>query len=39
MDSGPLVHANNPTVREMQPAGAHFGRSISPTRLPGTVFD
>jgi exopolysaccharide transport family protein len=30
MDSGPLVQANNATVREMQPAGADFGRSISP---------
>jgi polysaccharide biosynthesis transport protein len=34
MDSGPLVHANNPTVREMQPAGADFGRSISPRIYP-----
>jgi exopolysaccharide transport family protein len=34
MDSGPLVHANNPTVREMQPAGADFGRSISPRVYP-----
>jgi succinoglycan biosynthesis transport protein ExoP len=32
MDSGPLVQANNPTVREMQPAGADFGRPIS-TRI------
>ena len=29
MDSGPLVPANNPTVREIQPAGADFGRPIS----------
>src|SRR3984957_12984018 len=28
MDSGPLVQANNPIVREMHPAGADFGRSI-----------
>jgi succinoglycan biosynthesis transport protein ExoP len=34
MDSGPLVHANNSTVREMQPAGADFGRSISPRVYP-----
>src|SRR5580698_5881899 len=34
MDSGPLVHANNPTVREMQPAGADFGKSISPRVYP-----
>jgi polysaccharide biosynthesis transport protein len=27
MDSGPLVQANNPTVREMQPAGTDLGRS------------
>src|SRR5580698_3129086 len=33
MDSGPLVHANNP-VRDMQPAGADFGRSISPRVYP-----
>jgi polysaccharide biosynthesis transport protein len=34
MDSGPLVQANNPTVREMQPAGVDFGRSISPRIYP-----
>jgi polysaccharide biosynthesis transport protein len=34
MDSGPLVQANNPTVREMQPAGVEFGRSISPRIYP-----
>jgi exopolysaccharide transport family protein len=34
MDSGPLVQANNPTVREMQPAGADFGRSIGPRVYP-----
>jgi exopolysaccharide transport family protein len=34
MDSGPLVQANNPTVREMQSAGADFGRSISPRVYP-----
>jgi exopolysaccharide transport family protein len=32
MDSGPLVQANNSTVREMQPAGADLGRPIS-TRI------
>src|SRR5271166_4287132 len=32
MDSGPLVQANNPTVREMQPANVDFGRPIS-TRI------
>jgi exopolysaccharide transport family protein len=34
MDSGPLVQANHPTVREMQPAGADFGRSIGPRVYP-----
>jgi polysaccharide biosynthesis transport protein len=34
MDSGPLVQANNPTVREMQPAAADLGRSISPRVYP-----
>jgi succinoglycan biosynthesis transport protein ExoP len=34
MDSGPLVQANNPIVREMQPAGADFGRAISPRVYP-----
>src|SRR5271165_3013086 len=34
MDSGPLVQANNPTVREMQPAGVEFGRSIGPRIYP-----
>jgi succinoglycan biosynthesis transport protein ExoP len=34
MDSGPLVQANNPTVREMQPAGADFGRPIGPRVYP-----
>jgi polysaccharide biosynthesis transport protein len=34
MDSGPLVQANNPTVREMQPAGVDFGRSIGPRIYP-----
>src|ERR1700683_1944396 len=29
MDSGPLVPAVNPTIREIQPAGADFGRPIS----------
>ncbi len=34
MDSGPLVQANNPIVREMQPSGADFGRSIGPRVYP-----
>ena len=34
MDSGPLVKANNPTVREMQPAGVEFGRSAGPRIYP-----
>ncbi len=34
MDSGPLVQANNPTVREMQPAGGDFGRSSGPRIYP-----
>jgi succinoglycan biosynthesis transport protein ExoP len=34
MDSGPLVQANNPTVREMLPAGADFGRPIGPRVYP-----
>src|ERR1700693_2625710 len=38
MDSGPLVpgnaQANYPTVREMQPAAADFGRTISPRIYP-----
>src|SRR5580700_903859 len=34
MDSGPLVQANNPIVREMQPVGADFGRAISPRVSP-----
>jgi polysaccharide biosynthesis transport protein len=34
MDSGPLVQANNPTVREMQPAGADFGRPLGPRVYP-----
>src|SRR5271168_1554861 len=34
MDSGPLVQPNNPTVREMQPAGVEFGRSIGPRIYP-----
>jgi polysaccharide biosynthesis transport protein len=32
MDSGPLVQANNQTVREMQPAGVDFGRTAG-TRI------
>jgi succinoglycan biosynthesis transport protein ExoP len=34
MDSGPLVQANNPVVREMQPAGVEFGRSAGPRIYP-----
>src|SRR5580704_9803903 len=34
MDSGPLVQATNPIVREMQPAGADLGRSIGPRVYP-----
>src|SRR5580700_4098719 len=34
MDSGPLVQANNPIVREMQPAAPDFGRSIGPRIYP-----
>jgi polysaccharide biosynthesis transport protein len=34
MDSGPLVQANNPIVREMQPAGVEFGRSAGPRIYP-----
>jgi polysaccharide biosynthesis transport protein len=34
MDSGPLVQANNPTVREIHPAGADFGRLIGPRIYP-----
>src|SRR5580704_12371782 len=34
MDSGPLVQATNPIVREMQPAGADLGRSIGPRIYP-----
>jgi polysaccharide biosynthesis transport protein len=37
MDSGPLVQANSSTVREMQPAGADFGRSIGPRLYPELV--
>jgi succinoglycan biosynthesis transport protein ExoP len=34
MDSGPLVQANTPTVREMQPAGGDLGRSSGPRIFP-----
>src|ERR1700722_9282476 len=34
MDSGPLVQANNSTVREMPPAGVEFGRPIGPRIYP-----
>jgi exopolysaccharide transport family protein len=36
MDSGPLVQANNPTVREMQP-GSDFGRSMGPRVYPEII--
>src|SRR6204780_1882114 len=36
MDSGPLVQANSPTVREMQPGG-DFGRSLGPRIYPELV--
>jgi succinoglycan biosynthesis transport protein ExoP len=34
MDSGPLVQANNATVREMQPAAGDFGRPTGPRSYP-----
>jgi polysaccharide biosynthesis transport protein len=34
MDLGPLVQANNPTVREIQPAAADFGRATGPRIYP-----
>jgi len=34
MDSGPLVHANSPLIREMQPLGAEFGRPSGPRVYP-----
>src|SRR6202167_5125298 len=34
MDSGPLVQANNPIVREMQPAAPDFGKNIGPRIYP-----
>jgi succinoglycan biosynthesis transport protein ExoP len=37
MDSGPLVQANTPIVREMQSAGADFGRPIGPRVYPELV--
>ena len=37
MDSGPLVQANSPTVREMQPVGGDFGRSIGPRVYPELI--
>jgi len=33
MDSGPLVQANNPNVREMQPVAADLGRNSGPQNL------
>src|SRR5258706_7153506 len=37
MDSGPLVQANTPTVREIQPSVADFGKSIGPRVYPELV--
>src|SRR5260370_1059671 len=37
MDSGPLVQANTPTVREMQPAGVGLGRPIGPRVYPELI--
>jgi exopolysaccharide transport family protein len=37
MDSGPLVQANSPTVREIQPGGGDFGRPIGPRIYPELV--
>ena len=37
MDSGPLVQANTPTVREMQPAGVDLGRPIGPRVYPELI--
>ena len=37
MDSGPLVQANTPTVREMQPVAADFGKPIGPRVYPELV--
>jgi exopolysaccharide transport family protein len=34
MDSGPLVHANSPLIREMQPLGAELGRPSGPRVYP-----
>jgi exopolysaccharide transport family protein len=34
MDSGPLVQANNQSVREMQPASVDFGRTADPRVYP-----
>src|SRR5258708_26961074 len=37
MDSGPLVQANSPTVREMQPAAVDLGRPIGPRVYPELI--
>ncbi len=34
MDSGPLVHANTPIIREMQPMGTDLGRATGPRVYP-----
>ena len=34
MDSGPLVQANHPNFREIQPATTDFGRTVSPRVYP-----
>ncbi|MGA7219866.1 MAG: polysaccharide biosynthesis tyrosine autokinase [Candidatus Sulfotelmatobacter sp.] len=34
MDSGPLVQANSPAIREMQPASADFAKTIGPRVYP-----
>ncbi len=37
MDSGPLVQANNPTIREMQPAAVDLGRTLNARVYPELV--
>ena len=37
MDSGPLVQANNPTLRELHPAAVDFGRPIGPRVYPEVI--
>ena len=38
MDSGPLVQANAPIIREMQPLPADLGKARRPARLPVSFF-